>query len=188
MKTIIIGLTVMMAGCSGAPRPVAPASVLTAPAVGIVGAPAMPTVTQPIYAHPLSPCPTGCVEAEAPKYLNLRFGPYTVEDYQESKPIILDHDLNVVLIDGWMGTDAGAAFETDAHLEIQAADGSLLYEVQLQHDKHADLVGNVSIQRYVKMALPAGTRFVLFHGPGYSVSGQPLSSLHGDAMFRLYAE
>jgi hypothetical protein len=165
-------------------------SVVVTPAVGVpAGAPSTPpTITQPVRGHLEAVCPKGCVASEsAGRYANLRMGPFTVEDYQESDYLVLSQPMTIGLIDGWMGTDAGAAFEADARLEIQYPDGTW-EEFLLQHDKHQDTIGNVRLQWKVNRALPSGTRFVLKHGQGYSVDGKALNTLHADAMFRLYAE
>jgi hypothetical protein len=133
-------------------------------------------------------CPKGCVAQEsAGHYAALRMGPFTVDNYEESDYLVLQQPIKIGMIDGWMGTDAGAAFEADSRLEIQYPDGTW-EEFLMQHDKHQDTIGNVQRQWKVSRDLPVGTRFVVKHGQGYSVDGKPLSQLHADAIFRLYAE
>jgi len=143
----------------------------------------------PIVVHGEGPCPggaIGCVIQESPgRYLAIRLGP---EPMTASQFIYtLPYDLNVGLIDGWIGTAAGTQpVESESRLQIQYADGSW-EEFYIETDKHTDVQGEKQRSFNVNRTLHAGTVLIVHQGGGYTTVANCLTNPCHDTIWRLYS-
>jgi hypothetical protein len=182
----------LLAGCSGGPS--------SAPPPTVVPKAQAQEITPPTIIFPDKPCPTfgqGCVSGEDPGYfLELRVGPAPA-----SKPGIitykLPYDLDVVRIDGWLGTGYGGRMEVGGKLAYQKPDGHKA-AFDLEMDKHVD--GDESERQRTwafnkPLHLPAGTIVTLQVGIGFvapapdnPVGCADTFTCGYDAAFKLYSE
>ena len=143
----------------------------------------------PIVVYGEGPCPggaIGCVIQESPgRYLAIRLGP---EPMTASQFIYtLPYDLNVGLIDGWIGTAAGTQpVESESRLQIQYADGSW-EEFYIETDKHTDVQGEKQRSFNVNRTLRAGTVLIVYQGGGYTTVANCLTNPCQDTIWRCTA-
>lgn len=145
----------------------------------------------PVVVHGEGACPgglIGCVIHESPgRYLAIRLGP---EPMQPSQFIYtLPYDMNISLIDGWIGTAAGTQpLEAESRLQIQYLDGAW-EEFLIETDKHTDVQGEKQRMFPIKRRLPAGTVLIVHQNGGWTTVNRCLNGTPcQDTIWRLYAD
>jgi len=144
----------------------------------------------PVTVHGEGPCPggvIGCVIQESPgRYLAIRLGP---EPMKASQFIYtLPYDIDVKLIDGWIGTAAGTQpVEAESRLQIQYTDGTW-EEFLIETDKHTDVQGEKQRTFYIERNLPAGTVLIVHQFGGFTTVSDCLVNNCQDTIWRLYTK
>jgi len=152
--------------------------------------PPIASAQAPTTVHGEGPCPgglTGCVIQESPgRYLAIRLGP---EPMKASQFIYtLPYDLNVGLIDGWIGTAAGTQpLEAESRLQIQYVDGTW-EEFFIETDKHTDVQGEKQREFSINRNLPAGTVLIVHQFGGFTSVSDCLVNNCQDTIWRLYSK
>jgi hypothetical protein len=148
------------------------------------------TAQAPIVVHGEGSCPgglIGCVIQESPRhYLAIRLGPQAMQPSQFV--YTLPYDLDISLIDGWIGTAAGTQpLEAESRLQIQYPDGAW-EEFLIETDKHTDVQGEKQRLFPISRHLPQGTSLIVHQFGGWTTVQSCLTTPCQDSIWRLYAK